>query len=45
MEESRDERHTVQMIMERKSVVGSVISGIAEIQELLDFCGKRSKTD
>jgi D-arabinose 1-dehydrogenase-like Zn-dependent alcohol dehydrogenase len=33
------------MIMGRKSVVGAVISGIAETQGLLDFCGKRSKTD
>ncbi|MDT8413513.1 MAG: NAD(P)-dependent alcohol dehydrogenase [Vicingaceae bacterium] len=31
---------TVPMIMGRKSVAGSLIGGIAETQELLDFCGK-----
>ncbi|RZK52394.1 MAG: NAD(P)-dependent alcohol dehydrogenase, partial [Pedobacter sp.] len=30
---------TVPMIMGRKSVAGSVIGGIAETQEMLDFCG------
>lgn len=30
------------MIMGRKSVAGSVIGGIAETQELLDFCGKHN---
>jgi len=29
---------TVPMIMGRKSVAGSVIGGIAETQEMLDFC-------
>lgn len=32
--------HTVPLIMGRKSVAGSVIGGIAETQEMLDFCGK-----
>lgn len=32
--------NSVPMIMGRKSVAGSVIGGIAETQELLDFCGK-----
>ena len=31
--------NTSPMIMGRKSVAGSVIGGIAETQELLDFCG------
>lgn len=34
--------HTVPMIMGRKSVAGSVIGGIAETQEMLDFCGKHN---
>ncbi|MBB4034256.1 putative zinc-type alcohol dehydrogenase-like protein [Dysgonomonas hofstadii] len=34
--------NTVPMIMGRKSVAGSVIGGIAETQELLDFCGKNN---
>lgn len=33
---------TVPMIMGRKSVAGSLIGGIAETQELLDFCGKHN---
>jgi uncharacterized zinc-type alcohol dehydrogenase-like protein len=32
--------NSVPMIMGRKSVAGSVIGGIAETQEMLDFCGK-----
>lgn len=36
--------NTVPMIMGRKSVAGSVIGGIAETQELLDFCGKHNIT-
>ena len=32
--------NTVPLIMSRKSVAGSVIGGIAETQELLDFCGE-----
>lgn len=31
---------TVPMIMGRKSVAGSLIGGIAETQEMLDFCGE-----
>lgn len=31
--------NTVPLIMGRKAVAGSVIGGIAETQELLDFCG------
>jgi len=34
--------NTVPMIMGRKSVAGSVIGGIAETQEMLDFCGKHN---
>lgn len=34
--------NTVPMILGRKSVAGSVIGGIAETQELLDFCGKHN---
>lgn len=35
---------TVPMIMGRRSVAGSVIGGIAETQELLDFCGEHNIT-
>ena len=31
--------NSVPMIMGRKSVAGSLIGGIAETQEMLDFCG------
>jgi uncharacterized zinc-type alcohol dehydrogenase-like protein len=34
--------NTIPMIMGRKSVAGSLIGGIAETQELLDFCGKHA---
>lgn len=34
--------NTVPMIMGRKTVAGSVIGGIAETQEMLDFCGKHN---
>ncbi|WP_286927622.1 NAD(P)-dependent alcohol dehydrogenase [Flavobacterium sp. UBA4197] len=34
--------NTVPMILGRKSVAGSVIGGIAETQELLDFCGEHN---
>jgi len=34
--------HSVPMILGRKSVAGSVIGGIAETQELLDFCGEHN---
>ncbi len=33
---------TVPMILGRRSVAGSVIGGIAETQEMLDFCGKKN---
>jgi alcohol dehydrogenase (NADP+) len=36
--------NTVPLIMRRKSVAGSVIGGIAETQELLDFCGEHEIT-
>ncbi|MCX5578894.1 NAD(P)-dependent alcohol dehydrogenase [Kaistia terrae] len=35
---------TVPMIMGRKSVAGSLIGGIAETQEMLDFCGEHGIT-
>src|SRR5690606_16690784 len=31
--------NTIPLIMGRKSVAGSLIGGIAETQEMLDFCG------
>ncbi len=34
--------NTVPMILGRKSVAGSVIGGIAETQELLNFCGEHN---
>lgn len=34
--------HTVPLILGRKSVAGSVIGGIAETQEMLDFCGEHN---
>ena len=34
--------NTVPMILGRKSVTGSVIGGIAETQEMLDFCGEHN---
>lgn len=36
--------NTVPMIMGRKAVAGSVIGGIPETQEVLDFCGKHGIT-
>jgi alcohol dehydrogenase (NADP+) len=36
--------NTAPMVMRRKSVAGSDIGGIAETQELLDFCGKHGIT-
>ncbi|WP_026854172.1 NAD(P)-dependent alcohol dehydrogenase [Geothrix fermentans] len=35
---------TVPMVLGRKSVAGSLIGGIAETQELLDFCGEHGIT-
>lgn len=37
-----DALFTPPMILGRKSVAGSVIGGIAETQEMLDFCGKHN---
>jgi uncharacterized zinc-type alcohol dehydrogenase-like protein len=34
--------HVFSLIMPRKSVAGSLIGGIAETQEMLDFCGKHN---
>ena len=34
--------HGANLIMKRKHVAGSVIGGIAETQEMLDFCGKHN---
>ena len=34
--------NTVPLVMGRKSVAGSVIGGIPETQELLDFCGRHN---
>jgi alcohol dehydrogenase (NADP+) len=36
--------NTVPLVMRRKSLAGSVIGGIAETQELLDFCGEHDIT-
>jgi uncharacterized zinc-type alcohol dehydrogenase-like protein len=36
--------NTVPMVMGRRSVAGSVIGGISETQELLDFCGTHGIT-
>ncbi|MFZ1327119.1 MAG: NAD(P)-dependent alcohol dehydrogenase [Candidatus Contendobacter sp.] len=36
--------NTVPLIMGRKSVAGSIIGGIAETQEMLDFCGQHGIT-
>ena len=36
--------NTVPLVMKRKSIAGSDIGGIAETQELLDFCGKHGIT-
>jgi len=33
---------TVPMIFQRRSVAGSLIGGIAETQEMLDFCGEHN---
>lgn len=34
--------HGMNLILKRRSVAGSVIGGIAETQEMLDFCGKHN---
>ena len=36
--------NTVPLVMQRRTVAGSFIGGIAETQELLDFCGKHNIT-
>ena len=36
--------NTVPLVLGRKSVAGSVIGGIAETQEMLDFCGQHGIT-
>jgi len=36
--------NTSAMVLQRKSVAGSLIGGIAETQELLDFCGEHGIT-
>lgn len=36
--------NTIPMILGRKSVAGSLIGGIAETQEMLDFCGEHGIT-
>ena len=36
--------NTVPLILGRRSVAGSVIGGIAETQEMLDFCGQHGIT-
>ena len=36
--------HTVPMILGRRTVAGSLIGGIKETQELLDFCGEHNIT-
>ena len=36
--------NTAPMVMGRKSVAGSLIGGIAETQEMLDFCGQQGIT-
>ncbi len=36
--------NTVPLVMQRRTVAGSLIGGIAETQELLDFCGKHNIT-
>ena len=36
--------NTVPLVVRRKAVAGSVIGGIPETQEMLDFCGKHGIT-
>ena len=37
-----DEMNTVPLITGRRSVAGSLIGGISETQEMLDFCGRKN---
>jgi alcohol dehydrogenase (NADP+) len=39
-----DMLNTVPLVLERKAVAGSLIGGIAETQEMLDFCGEHGIT-
>lgn len=39
-----DEVNTVPLILGRRAIAGSVIGGIQETQELLDFCGQHNIT-
>ena len=34
--------HAFPLVMGRRSLAGSLIGGIAETQEMLDFCGKHN---
>jgi uncharacterized zinc-type alcohol dehydrogenase-like protein len=34
--------HTAPMVLGRRSIAGSLIGGIAETQEMLDFCGEHN---
>jgi uncharacterized zinc-type alcohol dehydrogenase-like protein len=34
--------HAFSLIMPRKNLAGSLIGGIAETQEMMDFCGKHN---
>ncbi|WP_323159222.1 zinc-binding dehydrogenase, partial [Pseudomonas marginalis] len=36
--------NTVSMVLGRRSIAGSCIGGIAETQEMLDFCGQHNIT-
>ena len=40
--ELKDMISTVPLVMGRRAIAGSVIGGIAETQEMLDFCGKHN---
>lgn len=42
--EMLDKFHGGQLIMKRRRIAGSLIGGIKETQELLDFCGKHNIT-
>lgn len=39
-----EQLNTVPMVLGRKAISGSLIGGIAETQEMLDFCGKHNIT-
>ena len=38
------ELHAFSLIMARRSLAGSLIGGLKETQEMLDFCGKHNIT-